>query len=117
MNEKLGEIPEDRLPQDLYLIFGPEADGLDSEDLAYVNFACHLPIYGDFGSLNLAQAVLLACFITRSRFPTGHTSRQLTGKEEPPARKFYFPDALIKEWTREHGVAIGPGGSSAYRRT
>jgi tRNA/rRNA methyltransferase len=99
-------------PENLYLIFGPEADGLDAEDLAFANFACHLPVHGEFGSLNLAQAVLLAAFIVRESFPAG--VRQTTGTEAPPVQPFYFPDELIKEWLTSMGFDIEARRSSAY---
>ncbi len=99
-------------PTNLYLIFGPEADGLDAEDLAYVNFACHLPVHGEFSSLNLAQAVLLACFIIREQFPANVA--QMTGAQETPLAPFYFPDELIKEWLTAMGFDIDARRASAY---
>lgn len=99
--------------QNLYLIFGPEADGLDSEDLEYANFACHLPVHGDFASLNLAQAVLLASFIVRQHFPVQDVA-QFTGATEPIAAPFYFPEELIKRWITAIGFDIDARRSSAY---
>jgi tRNA/rRNA methyltransferase len=99
-------------PTNLYLIFGPEADGLNAEDLAYVNFACHLPVHGEFSSLNLAQAVLLACFVVREQFPLNVV--QTTGANEPALAPFYFPDELIKEWLNAMGFDIDARRASAY---
>lgn len=100
--------------EDLYLIFGPEADGLDIEDMAYVNFACHLPVFGDFASLNLAQAVLLSLFITRGKFPVLAPVEQLKGGAREVVQPFYFPDALVKDWLTAIGFNIQARRSSAY---
>ncbi len=101
------------LPENIYLIFGPEADGLDSEDLALVNGCCHLPVHGEFASLNLAQAVLLACHIVRTKFPVENV-RQTTGNEEPAFAPIYFPEALIKRWLTAMGFDIQARRSSAF---
>lgn len=111
LTEKANELKA-KPPTNLYLIFGPEADGLDAEDLAYVNFACHLPVHGEFSSLNLAQAVLLACFIVREQFPLNVA--QTTGAQETPVAPFYFPDELIKEWLTAMGFDIEARRASAY---
>lgn len=111
--EKILEENSPSPPKNLYLIFGPEADGLDAEDLAFINFACHLPVYGSFSSLNLAQAVLLSSFIVRERFPSFPVS-QTTGEEEPAVQPFYFPDQLIKEWLTAMGFDIKARKASAY---
>jgi tRNA/rRNA methyltransferase len=98
----------------IYLIFGPEADGLDGGDLAFAGFVCHLPVYGPFGSLNLAQAVLLALFITRSRFKPDRSAPQVKGRRPKTVQPFYFPDALIKEWLETMGFDLSARRSSAY---
>jgi tRNA/rRNA methyltransferase len=100
-------------PQDnLYLVFGPEKNGLDANDLAFVNFTCHLPVFGDFASLNLGQAVLLALFMVRQKFPPG------TGPTIAPrstaVKPFYFPDQLIKQWLEAMGFDIKARRASAY---
>lgn len=42
------------------LMFGPERSGLETDDLAVAHAVLTVPVNPDFGSLNLAQAVLLA---------------------------------------------------------
>lgn len=98
----------------VYLIFGPEDNGLDIEDLAYVHYTCSLPIYGEFGSLNLAQAVLLATYIVRQKFPPLLMPKQLTAENEPAYLEYYFPDKTIKEWLTAMGFDISARKSSAY---
>ena len=103
----------DEPPSQVYLIFGPEADGLDSEDVALANACCHLPVHGEFASLNLAQAVLLASHIVRSKFPVADAP-QVTGSEEPAFKPLYFPEALIKRWLTAMGFDIRARRASAY---
>lgn len=100
--------------QTLYLIFGPEDNGLDVEDLAYVHYTCSLPVFGNFGSLNLAQAALLATYIVRQRFPPSTMPKQLTADNEPAYMDYYFPDETIKQWLTAMGFDISARKSSAY---
>ena len=44
------------------LVFGPERSGLDTEDVALARTILTVPINPEFGSLNLAQAVILAAY-------------------------------------------------------
>ena len=93
----------------LYLVFGPERDGLSADDMAYVNHSCYLPTFGDHASLNLAQAVLLACYLAREGEPA------LVPEEPvPAARPFYFPDDLIKQWLSAMGFDVNARKRSAY---
>ena len=96
-------------PKDLYLIFGPEADGLSADDMTFVNHCCYLPTYGEHASLNLAQAVLLACYLVREQ------QRGLAPADAPVAvAPLYFPDDLIKRWLTAMGFDIDARKRSAY---
>ena len=44
------------------ILFGPERSGLETEDVALANKIVTVPINPDFGSLNLAQAVILLAY-------------------------------------------------------
>jgi tRNA/rRNA methyltransferase len=44
------------------ILFGPERSGLESEDVALANAIVTVPINPEFGSLNLAQAVILLAY-------------------------------------------------------
>jgi tRNA/rRNA methyltransferase len=44
------------------LMFGPERTGLETTDLAMAHAVCTIPTNPDFGSLNLAQAVLVFAY-------------------------------------------------------
>ena len=49
-------------PQRSAILFGPERSGLETEDVALANAIVTVPINPDFGSLNLAQAVILLAY-------------------------------------------------------
>ena len=64
------------------ILFGPERSGLESEDVALATRVVTVPINPDFGSLNLAQAVILLAY----EWSRGADLAQPTLKEaEPPA--------------------------------
>ena len=44
------------------ILFGPERSGLETEEVALANAVVTVPINPDFGSLNLAQAVILLAY-------------------------------------------------------
>lgn len=44
------------------ILFGPERSGLDSDDVAAARYIVTVPINPEFGSLNLAQAVILIAY-------------------------------------------------------
>ena len=64
------------------ILFGPERSGLETEDVAFARRIVTVPINPDFGSLNLAQAVILLAYEWSRRADLA----QPTAKEmEPPA--------------------------------
>ena len=64
------------------ILFGPERSGLETEDVALANAIVTVPINPDFGSLNLAQAVILLAYEwSRSQALAQPTAREA----EPPA--------------------------------
>ena len=64
------------------ILFGPERSGLETEDVALADAIVTVPINPDFGSLNLAQAVILLAYEWSRRANLA----QPTAKEsEPPA--------------------------------
>lgn len=64
------------------ILFGPERSGLATEDVALATRIVTVPINPDFGSLNLAQAVILLAY----EWSRGVDLAQPTVKEmEPPA--------------------------------
>ena len=64
------------------ILFGPERSGLETEDVALASAIVTVPINPDFGSLNLAQAVILLAY----EWSRQEVLAQPTLKEtEPPA--------------------------------
>ena len=64
------------------ILFGPERSGLESDDVALATKIVTVPINPEFGSLNLAQAVILLAY----EWSRGRTLAQPTVKDmEPPA--------------------------------
>jgi tRNA/rRNA methyltransferase len=64
------------------ILFGPERSGLETDDVALATAIVTVPVNPDFGSLNLAQAVILLAYEWSKR----GSLAQPTAKElEPPA--------------------------------
>lgn len=68
------------------ILFGPERSGLGTEDVALANRIVTVPINPEFGSLNLAQAVILLAYEWSRRAPLS----------QPPAKEME-PPALMAE--------------------
>ncbi|MES2802158.1 MAG: RNA methyltransferase [Bdellovibrionota bacterium] len=100
----------------VHIIFGPEDAGLSAEDISHANFCCSIPTFGDNTSLNLAQATLLAMFITRSVF--GGEKTQLEGQQKPKALQKkgegIFPDESLRTWLTEMGFALDKKKINVY---
>ena len=71
------------------ILFGPERSGLETEDVAFANAIVTVPINPEFGSLNLAQAVILLAYEWSKR----------TELAQPPAKPM--------EPLAEHGEVEG----------
>jgi tRNA/rRNA methyltransferase len=70
------------LPGRSAILFGPERSGLETEEVALANAVVTVPINPEFGSLNLAQAVILLAY----EWSRGESLAQPPAKEgEPPA--------------------------------
>jgi tRNA/rRNA methyltransferase len=70
------------LPERSAILFGPERSGLETEDVALANAIVTVPINPDFGSLNLAQAVILLAYEWSKR---GELSQPTVKELEPRA--------------------------------
>jgi TrmH family RNA methyltransferase len=114
-------------PLQIYLVFGPEDHGLSADDLALLNFSASLPIFGEFPSMNLSHAVLLACYLVKdwaqalaidqiSPDDVGHPKMKpqegLIGKRKTSG--LYFPDESIRIWLEEIGFSLEKRRASAY---
>jgi tRNA/rRNA methyltransferase len=73
------------------ILFGPERSGLETEEVALANAIVTVPINPDFGSLNLAQAVILLAYEWSKRTSLA----QPTVKEGEPAAPHGELEGLI----------------------
>lgn len=71
-----------RPPSPIALVFGNEKDGLTDEELGLCSLAVHIPSSEACPSLNLAQAVQIACY---EFFAAGGTGKPRRGKASNPA--------------------------------
>jgi TrmH family RNA methyltransferase len=61
--EKIAPVLAGRVKKgNVTLVFGREDDGLTNDELYQCDFRVHIPTFEPHGSLNLAQAVLIACY-------------------------------------------------------
>ena len=118
---------------EVYLIFGPEADGLSQTDLEHTHMCCNLSLYGDFKSLNLAHAVLLSQHTVHRIFldhiqsvkaekknalpePLVNESSEITTKTPKSIynNDSLFPDQLFSKWLVEIGMQQDPNRTNAF---
>lgn len=72
------------------ILFGREASGLETDDVALARYILTVPINPDFGSLNLAQAVIL-CAYEWSR--VGREAGEQAALVQPTAEDEFLPPA------------------------
>ena len=98
------------------ILFGPERSGLETEDVALADAIVTVPINPEFGSLNLAQAVILLAYEWSKR----------SALAQPTAKKGELPaphgelDALIRHLDDElaaKGYFYPPSRTQATRNT
>ena len=78
------------------IMFGPERSGLETDDVAVAKAIITVPINPEFGSLNLAQAVILCAY----EWSKHETLAQPTVEEELPPAPQAELDWLIDHFTR-----------------
>ena len=98
------------------ILFGPERSGLETEDVALAHAIVTVPINPQFGSLNLAQAVILLAYEWSKKSELA----QPTAKDlEPPAPHGEM-DGLISQLDAElvaKGYFHPPSRTQATRNT
>ena len=104
------------LPERTAILFGPERSGLETEDVALAQAIVTVPINPEFGSLNLAQAVILLAYEWSKRSELAQpTAKGL----EPPAPHGEL-DGLIRQLEEEldaKGYFHPPSRTRATRNT
>ena len=98
------------------IMFGPERSGLETEEAALANAIVTVPINPEFGSLNLAQAVILLAYEWSKR----------SALSQPPAKEMETPAphceleglmVQIDEALVEKGYFHPPSRTQATRNT
>jgi tRNA/rRNA methyltransferase len=98
------------------ILFGPERSGLETEDVALANTIVTVPINPEFGSLNLAQAVILLAYEWSKRSELV----QPTAKEPEAAAPHAELDGLITQLNDEldaKGYFHPPSRTQATKNT
>jgi tRNA/rRNA methyltransferase len=98
------------------ILFGPERSGLATEDVALAGRIVTVPINPDFGSLNLAQAVILLAYEWSRRAGLA----QPTAKEmEPPAPMFELEGLIgqLDDALEKVGYFFPPNRAQATKTT
>ncbi|MBU0555643.1 MAG: RNA methyltransferase [Alphaproteobacteria bacterium] len=115
------------------IVFGPERSGLETDDVALARAILTVPINPEFGSLNLAQAVILCAYEWSKQAPLTQPTQtehlppapqeelegmiaQLDGMLEQ-AGYFYPPDRATATRRTLRGVLTKPGWNSLEVRT
>jgi tRNA/rRNA methyltransferase len=98
------------------ILFGPERSGLETEDVALANAIVTVPINPEFGSLNLAQAVILLAY----EWSRQSELAQPTAKETEPPAEHGELDGLIGQLNEEleaKGYFHPPSRTEATKNT
>ncbi|MCH2487110.1 MAG: RNA methyltransferase [Erythrobacter sp.] len=98
------------------ILFGPERSGLETEDVALARAILTVPINPEFGSLNLAQAVILCAY----EWSKHETLVQPTQEELLPPAPQEELDGLVahlEEMLEPKGYFLPESRSEATRRT
>lgn len=74
-----------RTPGRTAILFGPERSGLETDDVTTAQTIITVPINPDFGSLNLAQAVILIAYEWSKTTPSGSLDMPSVNPIHPPA--------------------------------
>jgi tRNA/rRNA methyltransferase len=98
------------------IMFGPERSGLETDDVAVAGSIITVPINPEFGSLNLAQAVILCAY----EWSKHQSLAQPTVEEELPPAPQEELDGLVEHFTRllePRGYFRPPSRVAATART
>jgi tRNA/rRNA methyltransferase len=98
------------------ILFGPERSGLETDDVALARTIITVPINAEFGSLNLAQAVILVAY----EWSKGEALASPPSVDlEPPAPQDELEGLIVDliEKLEESGYFFPPDRAPATRRT
>lgn len=101
------------------VVFGPERSGLETEDVALARAIVTVPVNPNFGSLNLAQAVILCAYEWSKHAANAALSQPPVEELLPPAPQEEL-DGMIAHLERllaPRGFFRPPSRAAATRRT
>ena len=106
--ERFADDPEHAFHQldvPIYLLFGPEDDGLSNEEMQLSHHVCRLPTFGEITSLNLSHAVLLTSYMVRAALERANVTR---AKETGPLKRgpAFYPGVTIQRWLEALGFDL-----------
>ncbi len=104
----------------MYLFFGPEDHGLSANDVEDLHALCELPVYGEFRSLSLPQAVLLSLFVFKNFSIRTNKSKKEVEKASSVdlvkrLRPKYFPDESLRQWLDALGFDLSARRMNAFK--
>lgn len=103
------------------IVFGPERSGLETDDVALARAILTVPINPEFGSLNLAQAVILCAYEWSRHIQAGDAALIQPTVEDllPPAPQEEFEGmfAQLTDMLEPRGYFEPPSRAAATRRT
>src|SRR5262245_60417201 len=89
------------------VVFGPEPHGLSNEEIGRCHGLVHIPVDGEYSSLNLAQAVAICCYELRKA--SSKALNDARGQPETPVRAVaaFADQERMYEHLREALTAVG----------
>lgn len=105
-----------RQPGRSAVLFGPERSGLETDDVALARAILTVPVNPDFGSLNLAQAVILVAYEWSRR---GNVVQPTAEELLPPAPQHELDGliAQLEQMLGPKGYFLPESRAAATRRT
>ncbi len=102
------------LPSDtpVSFVFGNERDGLSDSELALCSLGVSIPTSESFPSLNIAQAVQIACWEVFSAFQDSESSEFRAAEQKPtvPAKTIFLSRAQVDERTAAISTSLAQIG-------
>jgi tRNA C32,U32 (ribose-2'-O)-methylase TrmJ len=107
--ELLQEIKETHKEKDLsntpiYIVLGPEDDGLATSDIEKCHYCAKLPTYGEFKSLNLGHAAQLSLYIVQDFLNQNYKNTDFYEENFKPVDLDSLP--LVSKWLEALGFDL-----------
>ncbi|MGJ8524844.1 tRNA (cytidine/uridine-2'-O-)-methyltransferase TrmJ [Halomonadaceae bacterium LMG 33818] len=103
---------------DIALVFGRERFGLTNEEIALCTHQLSFPTDPEYGILNLAQAVQIACYDVRTawqKMDTTALTQASDGEKHPDVQQLEYFDALLHDRLTKSGFLNQPHARTEER--